>query len=190
MVLDVVIADVRTHQDLEPVRATLRGKAVLSTAPAAINLDRFAIDTARRTADELQALSEEVILPPVGPDPYFSRLYPDPPSNPDVLTAAERLAFYVEEDVAVVLESNSGWPGAVRGFARPGAKIDQWAREATLSSVPIIAVTPEHYNRMCRIARREIPVTVEVEARNRTKSYLDISRSRNEASAQKGPRFM
>ena len=54
----------------------------------------------------------------------------------------------------------------MRGFARPGAKIDQWARDATLSSVPVIAVTPEHYNRMYRILRRDIPVTIEVEIRN------------------------
>jgi carboxypeptidase Q len=167
MVLDVVIADVRSRQDLERVRGTLRGKAVLSTAPAAISLDRYRNGVPRRTAEELKELSEEVIPPPAGPDPYFSRLYPDPPSNPDILTAAERLAFYVEEGVAVVLESSSGWPGAVRGFARPGAKVDQWSREETLASVPVIAVTPEHYNRMYRIARREIGVTVEVEARNR-----------------------
>ena len=167
LVLDAVIADVETRQDLDRVRATLRGKAVLSTEPAVIDLGRFATGTPRRSTDELQQLAEDVIPPPSGPDPYFSRLYPEPSRNPDVLTAAERLAFYVEEGVAVVLESRSGWPGAVRGFARPGAKVDQWDREATLRSVPIVAVTPEHYNRMYRILRREIPVRIEVEARNR-----------------------
>ena len=167
LVLDAVIADVETRQDLDRVRATLRGKAVLSTEPAAIDLGRFATGTPRRSTDELQQLAEDVIPPPSGPDPYFSRLYPEPSRNPDVLTAAERLAFYVEEGVAVVLESRSGWPGAVRGFARPGAKVDQWDREATLRSVPIVAVTPEHYNRMYRILRRKIPVRIEVEARNR-----------------------
>ena len=65
-----------------------------------------------------------------------------------------------------MLESSSGWPGAVRGFARPGAKIDLWSRDATMSSVPIVAVTPEHYNRMYRILRRGIPVSLEVEVRN------------------------
>lgn len=108
-----------------------------------------------------------MIAPPPGPDPYFSRLYPPPPSNPEVLTAAEKLNFYVEEGAAVVLESSSGWPGAVRGFARAGAKIDRWARNETLGSVPVIAITPEHYNRMYRIAARGIPVEVEVEVRNR-----------------------
>ena len=164
--LRVIIADVRTRQDLETLRGQLQGMAVLSTPPATIDLTRFATGTPRRTDEEMRGLAEDVVLMPA-PDPYFSRLYPDPSRNPNVLTAPERLAFYVEEGVAVVLESNSGWLGAVRGFARPGAKIDQWSREVTLSSVPIVAVTPEHYNRMYRVLRRGIPVTIEVEVRNR-----------------------
>ena len=164
--LQAVIADVRTRQDLETLEGKIRGMAVLSTPPAIIDLSRFETGTPRRNAQEMRELAETVVPPPPGPDPYFSRLYPDPPQNPDVLTAAERLAFYVKEGVAVVLESSSGWPGAVRGFARPGAKIDLWSRDATMSSVPIVAVTPEHYNRMYRILRRGIPVSLEVEVRN------------------------
>jgi|TARA_B100000809_G_scaffold192825_1_gene191715 carboxypeptidase Q len=164
--LQAVIADVRTRQDLETLEGKIRGMAVLSTPPAIIDLSRFETGTPRRNAQEMRELAEAVVPPPPGPDPYFSRLYPDPPQNPDVLTAAERLAFYVKEGVAVVLESSSGWPGAVRGFARPGAKIDLWSRDATMSSVPIVAVTPEHYNRMYRILRRGIPVSLEVEVRN------------------------
>ncbi|MCH2465495.1 MAG: M20/M25/M40 family metallo-hydrolase, partial [Gemmatimonadetes bacterium] len=164
--LQAVIADVRTRQDLETLKGQIRGMAVLSTPPATIDLLRFTTGTPRRSDEEMRELAEDVVPPPPGPDPYFSRLYPDPPQNPDVLTAAEQLAFYVREGVAVVLESTSGWPGAVRGFARPGAKIDLWSRDATMSSVPIVAVTPEHYNRMYRILRRGIPVSVEVEVRN------------------------
>ena len=164
--LQAIIADVRTRQDLETLEGKIRGVAVLSTPPAIIDLSRFETGTPKRSAQEMRELAEAVVPPPPGPDPYFSRLYPDPPQNPDVLTAAERLAFYVKEGVTVVLESSSGWPGAVRGFARPGAKIDLWSREATMSSVPIVAVTPEHYNRMYRILRRGIPVSLEVEVRN------------------------
>ena len=164
--LHAVIADMRTRQNLETLKGKIRGMAVLSTPPAKIDLLRFATGTPRRNEEEMRKLAEDVIPPPLGPDAYFSRLYPDPPQNPDVLTAAERLAFYVREGVAVVLESKSGWPGAVRGFARPDAQNDLWSREETMSSVPIVAVTPEHYNRMYRILRRGIPVTLEVEVRN------------------------
>ena len=165
--IPVMIGDVHTRADLERYRGTLRGMAVLSTPPAVVDQRRFETGTPRRTDEELRALEQDVIVPPPGPDPYFSRLYPPAPTNPEVLTAAEKLAFYVEEGVTAVLESSSGWPGAVRGFARAGAKIDRWARTETLGSVPVIAITPEHYNRMYRIAARGIPVEVEVEVRNR-----------------------
>ena len=175
--LQAVIADVRTRQDLETLEGEIRGMAVLSTPPAIIDLSRFETGTPKRSAQEMRELTEAVIPPPPGPDPHFSRLYPDPPQNPDVLTAAERLAFYVKEGVAVVLESSSGWPGAVRGFARPGAKIDLWSRDVTMSSVPIVAVTPEHYNRMYRILRRGIPVSIEVEVRNRHGTSVEQARN-------------
>jgi hypothetical protein len=165
--LRAVIGDVHTRGDLARYRGRLRGMAVLSTPPASIDLTRFAIGTPRRTDEEMRALAEDVIVPPPGPDPYFSGLYPPAPTNPEILTAAEKLAFYVEEGATVVLESSSGWPGAVRGFARPGARSDQWSREATIASVPIIAITPEHYNRMYRVLARDIPVEIEVEVRNR-----------------------
>lgn len=165
--LQAVIADVRTRADLEALRGTLRGVAVLSTPPATIDRTRFQTGTPRRTEEELRALAEDVIVPPPGPDPYFTGLYPPPPRNPDILTDAEKLAFYVDEGASVVLESRSGWPGAVRGFARPGAREDRWSLEATMASVPVVAVNPEHYNRMYRILARDIPVEVEVEVRNR-----------------------
>ena len=165
--LSAVIGNVRTRQDLERYRGRLRGMAVLSSPPPLIDQTRFATGTPRRTDEEMRALEQDVIVPPAGPDPYFSRLYPPTPANPDILTAAQRLEFYVSEGAAVVLESSSGWPGAVRGFARAGAKIDQWAREETLASVPVIAITPEHYNRMYRVLARDIPLELEVEVRNR-----------------------
>ena len=165
--LEVVMGGIRSRADLAQYRGKLRGRAVLSSPPPTIDLTRFATGTPRRTDEELRALEEDIIVPTRGADPYFSRLYPGAPSNPEVLTAAEKLAFYVEEGVAVVLESNSGWPGAVRGFARPGAKVDQWSRAKTLGSVPVVAVTPEHYNRMYRVVARGLTVEVEVEVRNR-----------------------
>lgn len=164
--LEVVIADVRTRGDLEALRGKLRGKAVLSTPPAAVDRTRFATGRPERTDEEMEQLAANV-LPRLDADPLFISEYAELPPHPDVLSPVERLEFYVEEGAAAVLESRSGWPGAVRGFARPGAKVDMWDRDATLSSVPIVAVTPEHYNRMYRVRRRGLPVTIELEIRNR-----------------------
>ena len=175
--LRAVIADVHTRGDLAKYRGALRGVAVMSTSPPVIDRARFETGTPRRTDDELRALAQDVIVPPPGPDPYFSRLYPPAPANPDVLTAAEKLAFYVEEGAAVVLESRSGWPGAVHGFARAGTRTDRWGRAETLASVPIVAITPEHYSRMYRVLARDIPVEIEVEVRNR--HGAEVTRAHN-----------
>jgi len=167
-VLDVVIADVRTKQDLERYHGRLAGAAVLSTPPATVDLTRFREGVPRRTDEELKELEHDVLPPVSGPPPG--------PRNPDLLRSEDRIAFYKSEGVAVVLECSSGWPGAVRGFARPGTGADRWARDESLASPPIVAVTPEHYNRMYRILEREIPVTVEIEVRNR------IGETREQAS--------
>jgi hypothetical protein len=167
-VLEVASADVRTRQDLDRYRGRLEGKAVLSTPPAVVDLARFREGARPRTEEELRELEMAVLPVAAGP--------PRSPRNPNLLSAEERIAFYKAEGVAVVLECNSGWPGAVRGFARPGTRNDRWGRSESLASPPMVAVTPEHYNRMYRILQGQIPVTIEIEVRNR------IGESREQAS--------
>ncbi len=87
--------------------------------------------------------------------------------NPDLLTPVEKVAFYASEGVAVVLQSDGGGVGFVRGFSRPGSREDGWSRAGMLASPAMVAVTPEHHNRMYRILARGIPVKIEVEVRNR-----------------------
>jgi carboxypeptidase Q len=157
--LDVVIADVRTVHDLDQYRGRLAGVAVLSTPPATVDLTRIRNGVPRRTDEELKALEEEVLPPSPRP--------PSAPRNPELLRSVDRMAFYKAEGVVAVLECTSGWIGAVRGYARPGTSTDRWGREESLASPPIVAVTPEHYNRMYRIAEREVPVSIEIEVRNR-----------------------
>jgi hypothetical protein len=154
-----VIVDVQVKADLAKFRGALKGLAVLVTPPAAIDVAALAQGVPRRSDEELKALEEAVITPP--------RAAPRTVPNPDLLKPEEKLAFYKAESVAVVFQCESGWIGAVRGFSRPGTRDDKWSREAALASPPVVAVTPEHYNRMYRILKREIPVTVEVEVRNR-----------------------
>jgi len=153
--LDVVYVAGKTAADLEAHQGQLAGKAVLWTPPATIDLARLNAGTQRWTEDELRELEQPA--PPRAPRA---------PAPANQLSDAERMAFFREEGVAVLLESRSGWPGAVRGFGRPGTKVDRWSREGSLASLPIVAITPEHYNRMVRIAERGIPVRVEVEVRN------------------------
>jgi hypothetical protein len=155
-----IIVDLQTKQDLEKYRGKLKGVAVLATPPAAIDLNALAQGVPRRTDEELEKIARTVIAPP-------ARVAPRVPPNPELLKPEEKMSFFAAEGVAVVLQCDSGWLGAVRGYARPGTRNDKWSREADLAASPMVAVTPEHYNRMYRILKRDIPVAIEVEVRNR-----------------------
>ena len=159
-VAQAVIVDLQTKQDREKYRGTLKGKAVLVTPPAPIDLAPLTNGVPRLTDADLAKIEKTVITPPRAATPRT-------PRNPDVLTAQEKLAFYKAEGVVAVLQCESGWLGTVRGFARPGAAADHWSREGSLAVPPMIAITPEHYNRMYRIIQRDIPVKVEIEVRNK-----------------------
>jgi Zn-dependent M28 family amino/carboxypeptidase len=101
------------------------------------------------------------------PAPPAAPAAPAAAPDPNVVRPEDKLAFYKSEGVVAVLQSESGWPGAVRGFARPGTRADNWGRAETLASPPIVAITPEHYNRIFRLRERGISVTIELEIRNR-----------------------
>ena len=113
-VADAVIVELASRDDLAKYRGTLKGKAVLVTPPVAIDLASLTNGVPRLTPQDLERLEQTVIAPP---RPAPARPVP----NPNVLSADERMAFYKSDGVAAVLQSESGWLGAVRGFSRPGS---------------------------------------------------------------------
>ena len=155
-----VIVELAVRSDLDAWRGKLRGMAVLATPPAAVDLAPLVRGTPRYTEAQLDSL-EQVVIVPARPAPAR------PIRNPDLLSAEEKMAFFKAEGVAAVLQSESGWLGAVRGFSRPGSRNDRWSAAGNQAAPAIIAITPEHYNRMYRILRRNVPVKVELEVRNR-----------------------
>ena len=159
-VADAVIVELVTKDELAKYKGTLKGKAVLSTPPPVIDLAPLTKGVPRLTERDLDSLERTVIVPTRSTPPR-------PAPNPNNLTAVDKMRFFKDEGVAVVLQSESGWLGAVRGYSRPDSKTDRWSRAGDLASPAIVAVTPEHYNRMYRILKRNIPVKVEVDVRNR-----------------------
>jgi len=159
-VAQAVIVDLLVKDDLAKYRGTLKGKAVLVTPPAVIDIAALTRGVPRLTQQELDAIEHATIAParPVAPRAV---------RNADLLSPEEKIAFYASEGVTAVLQSESGWLGAVRGFSRPGSRADQWSRAGMLASPAMVAITPEHYNRMYRILKRNIPVKIEIEVRNR-----------------------
>ena len=161
IVCPAVIADFQTKSDLAKFKGKLKNAAVLASPPAVIDQAALAQGVNRYTAEDLKRI-EETVVPPAP-----RRAAVPAASNPDLLKPEEKMAFFKAEGAAVIFQCDSGRPGMVRGFARPGTKDDKWSREKSLASPPIVAVTPEHYNRMFRILERRIPVKIEVEIRNR-----------------------
>ena len=159
-VAPAMIADIQSKADLTALKGKLAGAIVLVSPPVAIDITSLVNGVPRRTAEELEKLQQTVIAPT---RPAAPRAAP----NPNAVTPVERMAFLKAEGVVVVLQCDSGWIGAVRGFSRPGTNTDKWSREPSLASPPIVAVTPEHYNRLYRILKRGIPAKVEIEVRNR-----------------------
>jgi hypothetical protein len=157
----IIASDIQTKKDLDRYRGKLKGAAVLATPPYPLDMAALSQGVQRLSPEDLKQIEETVV-----PRPQRTAT-PPPPPNPDLLKAEDKLEFFRAEGAAIVLQCEGGQPGAVRGFARPGAGEDKWSREKTLKTLPIIAVTPEHYNRMYRILKRNIPVKVEAEVRNR-----------------------
>jgi len=153
--LSVVIATIKTKDDLKKYRGKLRGKAVLSSPMPNVDQERYRTGRPRYTDEQLKEIADNPFPDPPRP--------PRPPANPDFVSAVDKNTFYKKEGVAVILESRSGWIAAVRGFARPGAKKDVYDRSETLNHLPIVAVTPEHYNRMYRTLEKNIPVKIAIE---------------------------
>lgn len=161
LTLSAVIADVQTKTALAPLKGKLKGMAVLASPPLAVDPNALNQPVNRYTDDDLRKIEESL------PSPPRRAATPPSPPNPDLLRPEEKMAFFKAEGALAVFQCEGGRPGLVRGFARPGTRDDKWSREATLASLPIIAVNPEHYNRMYRVLKRDIPVKVRVEVRNR-----------------------
>jgi len=157
----VIASDIQVRKDLERYKGKLKGAIVLATPPYTLDMAALTQGVQRLTADELKQIEETVV-----PRPQRAPVTPPPP-NPDLVKPEERMDFFKAEGAVAVLQCTGGQMGSVVGFSRPGANEDHWSREKTLATLPIVAVTPEHYNRMFRILKRGIPVKVELEVRNR-----------------------
>ena len=156
---EAVVADLQTREDLETYRGKLAGKAVLISGPASIDLQSLTNGVQRYNEGDLEALEKITITPARNKN----RSIP----NTNLITPLERMTFLKNENVAVVLQTDGNRLGIVPAYSRPGSKEDGWSAEGTRKAPHILAVTPEHYNRMYRILKRGIPVKIEVEIRNR-----------------------
>ena len=157
---EAMVVDIQTKEDIELYRGKLKGKAVLISNPAVIDLLSLINGVHRYNNEELISLEQAAIVP-IKPNP--ARVI----KNPTIITAVERLAFLKSENVAVVLQTDGNRLGIVPAYSRPGVREDGWSAAGMKNASPILAVTPEHYNRMYRVLKRGIAVKIELEIKNK-----------------------
>jgi carboxypeptidase Q len=158
---EAIYAPIATDADLDKFKGKLRGKVVLMMVPKDLPMQMEPLGR-RLTEPELLARSETA-------DP--SRLAnPFRPNGPPQPTPEERekarkfqakVNQYLKDEgaIAVLQYGYNGDGGTV--FASSGGSYD--VKEPV--PLPTIAVTPEHYNRVVRLLKHDIPVKLEIEVR-------------------------
>ena len=157
---EAMVVDIQTKEDIELYRGKLKGKAVLISSPAVIDLLTLINGVHRYNNEELIALEQATITPIKA---NAARVI----KNPAIINAVERMAFLKSENVAVVLQTDGNRLGIVPAYSRPGVREDGWSAAGMKNASPILAVTPEHYNRMYRVLKRGIAVKIELEIKNK-----------------------
>lgn len=149
---EAVLAPIASERDFDIWRGKLRGKFVLMTAPAAVAASLEPLGR-RYSNEELERLAKQ----PAGRAAGGGRGGAATGQN----FARRRLQFFVDEGVGGVLEPSRGNGNAV--FVLGGD-----IRQSPDTRVPVqVVLSVEHYGRIARTLQKQIPVTLELDIRNR-----------------------
>ena len=161
IVRDAVLADIRQKSDLDRHRGKLKDKIVLST-PKREFAPRFTPDAVRYDEKALAAYETE------GVDINLANLQEEAwmknPPTPKDITADELEEFYRSEGVSAILQGGQGGDGTVVVASRPYRRNDRSA-EGVKRSLPMLALVPEHYNRIYRLLEHGTPVKMQIDVR-------------------------
>jgi hypothetical protein len=155
---EVVMATLANEKDLENWKGKLRGKIVLDGPARDLQLSLQPL--ARRYTDsDLSTLALAPQLVP--PRPNVQGNGPggngQPPNGPANRRFQDQLyAFLREEAPAVVVRGAGGRSDDGTVFGQGGQRDPKQA-----SLPPMVALTPEHYNRLIRLVEHKIPVKLE-----------------------------
>lgn len=153
-----VIVTIQNKEDLEKYRGQLNNAIVLGHPEKQIN-PRYAPDARRHDGKSLHAYAT------TGTNINFQQRLEEPwwkLATAEDLDADDLEKFYKSENVAVVLNPGRGGDGTVRVGGRASFSNDMSA-ENIKNGVPALVIVPEHYNRIYRLTKNEIPVKLEIE---------------------------
>jgi carboxypeptidase Q len=159
---EAILAVVSSPADFDQWRGKLRGKVVLAS-PSRLIEPHFAADAHRLTDDELAKMEQAPV-----PQPGGGRRGPGAgqPNFQEQLRQRQQDAaavadFLVKEGVLAVVTSGRGDDGTV--FVGGGGSRDP----ATPTLTPALVFEAEHYGRIARMLEKGIPVTLQLDVRNR-----------------------
>jgi hypothetical protein len=150
-----VLVSIRNEADWAKYKGKLKGKVVLAMEPKAIAMVTQPL-ARRLTAEELLARStvaDPAHMGPAGPAPAATAPL-DREAAAKFKTATYQ--FLKNEGALVVLEYGYNGDGGTV-FASSGGSRDP----KDPVPPPVVALTPEHYNRIARLAERKIPTKLE-----------------------------
>jgi len=164
-----VYAPVRTEEDIAKWKGKLKGKIVFTEPMREPELMEKAFSS-RYTADELAQL--EMAPEPGRMGMMAGPVRPGEPGDAAARRAAmmaarafrqKAMAFYNEEGAAVLVSFGTRNDGGTITADRGGPYDPQQPLPPAM-----IAITPEHYNRVVRLLEHKAPVKMEVEVKNET----------------------
>jgi carboxypeptidase Q len=158
-----IMVSLKKEADFDKYKGTLKGKVVLTMEPKQVAM--ITEPLAHRLTDE-EIAARQTVLDPSRIN-MFGSTRPGAPPPP---TAEEREAtqafqkkanqFLKDEGALVVLQYGYNGDGGTV-FATSGGSQDKSAP----TPPPMIALTPEHYNRIARLVAHSIPVKLEFDIR-------------------------
>jgi hypothetical protein len=165
---EAVLAVINTEADIEKFRGKLKGKFVLTQEPPEV-LAWFDAPGRRYTEQELDDMAKQ---PEPAPQPgrqqagQFGPGGPGGPGQPNFQAMQafnrKRADFFREEGVAGLLQ-----PG--RGRGDHGSVLVGGGGSRNLKdpvTPPTVAVVTEHYGRIARMLKKNVPVTLEMDIKN------------------------
>ncbi|MCL6481276.1 MAG: M20/M25/M40 family metallo-hydrolase [Firmicutes bacterium] len=156
---EAVLAPIEREEDLAKFRGKLRGKIVLTSALRRVD-PKFEAPARRLTDEELAQRAQQPVPTSPAEDAELRRQ-----EFVRRRELAQRVAkFFEEEGVVAILEPSPWDAGVVRVGGAGGADT---RRPATAPKLPRVMLAIEHYGRLYRLLKANLPVTIELNIQNR-----------------------
>ena len=158
---EAMIVNIQQKADLDKYKGKLKNKIIL-VSPIREYAPRFEADALRHDENSLNVYATEGV--DINMAERRKQVFMKRSPRPKDINNDELEAFYKAEGVKAVLYSGTGGDGTVRVTSRQTRKQDR-TNDAVRNSLPMLAITGEHYNRVYRLLEKKHTVKMEINVR-------------------------